>query len=111
MKLRIQRFSGMPVAMENLAAYDTEFKARYDDIMAKYSPDMLEVHKHLQELDAELQAKWNQIESEPVPKSAKGWQRLIAKYQAPVMLAQSAENSKELLLIIMDQPLAWQVVR
>jgi len=106
MKLRIQRFSGMPVSMENLAAYDTEFKARYDDILAQYSPDMLEVHKRLQELDNELQAKWNQIESEPLPKSTRAWQKLVQKYEAPVMLAQNAENAKELLLIIMDRPLA-----
>lgn len=105
MKLRIQRFSGMPVSMENLAAYDKEFKESYDQILATYSPDMLEVHKHLQELDAELQAKWNQVEAEPLPKSAKAWQALVQKYQCPVMLAQSSENPKELLLIIMDQPL------
>lgn len=104
MKLRIQRFSGLPVSTSNLDAYNTEFKLKYDEILAAHSPDMLVVHEKLKELDAELTKKYAQIELQELPKSAKGWQKLIDSLEAPVMLAKSSEKN-ELLLVVMDQPL------
>lgn len=108
MNLRLVRMSGLPVSEENLAAYNEEFKSSYDAIMEQHSPDMLKVHEALQALDKELQGKWQRIESNSLPKSAKGWRALIEKFQAPIMIAVSAEENAEgtLVLVIMDQPLA-----
>lgn len=106
MKLRLARMSGRPVSAENLAQYETEFKARYDQILEQHGQDMLTVHQELLKLDEELQGKWQRIEVEALPKSAKAWHELLEKFDAPVMLAKSSENVKELILVIMDEPIA-----
>lgn len=106
MKLKLVRMSGLPVSEENLAAYNEEFKAAYDIILAENGNDMLVVHQKLQELDANLQQKFQRIETSEVPKSAKGWHKLLEAYETPIMLAKSSENPKELVLVIMDEPLA-----
>lgn len=106
MKLRTIRYSGLPVAPENLAAYDAEFKAAYDKIQADHAPDMLVVHQKLKELDAELTAKWTSIELSQLPKSKKGWKKFLEQYDAPIMVARSSEDVDEVVLVIMDQPLA-----
>lgn len=106
MKLRLVRMSGMPVSPENLAAYNAEFKTAYDAILAEHGNDMLTVHQKLKELDEVLQKKWQTIKTSTVPKSAKAWHKLLEAYDAPVMLAKSSENPKELVLVIMDEALA-----
>jgi hypothetical protein len=106
MKLRLARMSGRPVSAENLAAYEAEFKERYDKILEAHGNDMLTVHQELLKLDQELQGKWQRIEVEALPKSGKGWHELLEKFDAPVMLAKSSENVGELVLVIMDEPLA-----
>lgn len=106
MKLRLARMSGKPVSQENLEAYTMEFKQRYDEILEKHGKDMLTVHQEVMKLDEELTGKWRQIEVEQLPKSAKGWRELITKFEAPIMLALSSENVDELVLVIMDEPIA-----
>lgn len=106
MKLRLARMSGRPVSVENLAQYESEFKIRYDEILAQHGQDMLTVHQELRKLDEELQGKWQRIEVEALPKSGKAWLELLKKFEAPVMLAKSSENVDELVLVIMDEPLA-----
>lgn len=97
--------SGLPVSAENLKSYMSEFQARYDQITAEFGQDMLIVHQKLQELDAELQTKYQRVETEGMPKSAKGWHKLLEAFDCPVMVAKSSENPKELVLVIMDEPL------
>jgi hypothetical protein len=106
MKLRLARMSGRPVSAENLASYESEFKERYDTILAQHGQDMMTVHQELLKLDEELQGKWQRIEMEDLPKSRKGWHELLEKFDAPVMLAKSSENVEELVLVIMDEPIA-----
>lgn len=106
MKLRLARMSGKPVSAENLAQYESEFKQQYDKILEQHGQDMLTVHQELLKLDNELQGKWQRIEMESLPKSAKGWRELIAKFEAPIMLAQSLDKPDELVLVIMDEPIA-----
>ena len=106
MKLRLVRMSGKPVSMENLAAYTAEFKEKYDLILEKHGKDMLSVHQEVLKLDEELSNKWRKIEVESLPKSGKGWHELLEKVGAPIMLAKSSENVEELVLVIMDEPIA-----
>lgn len=105
MKLRLVRMSGRPVSMDNLEAYTLEWKSRYDEILEKHGKDMLTVHQEVLKLENELQTKWNLIEREELPKSAKGWRKLIDKYECPLMLAVSMDDTKETVLVIMDQPI------
>lgn len=67
---------------------------------------MLTVHQEVMKLDNELTSKWSQIEMQELPKSAKGWRELITQLEAPLMLALSSENVDELVLVIMDEPIA-----
>jgi Skp family chaperone for outer membrane proteins len=106
MKLRVVRFSGMPVQPEALDAFNTEFKQEYDKLQEVHGNDMLEMHKGIQAMEAELQKKYSNIVAEKLPASKKAWLELLGKFDAPVMLARSSENTKELILVIMDQPLA-----
>lgn len=105
MKLRITRFSGLPVDPETLKAYEAEFATNYDAIVAEHAQDMLTVHEKLKELDGVLQQKYGNILDEELPKSKRAWLNLLAKFDAPIMLARSSENPNELLFVVMDQPL------
>lgn len=104
MKLQIMRATGAPITLKNIEAYDLEFKARYDVILSECGSDMPTVQVMVQALQDELQQKYEIIGDEILPKSAKAWHELITKYGAPLMLAQSAENPKEMVMVIMDQP-------
>lgn len=106
MKLRLARMSGKPVSQENLEAYTMEFKEKYDKILEIHGKDMLSVHQEVLKLDQELHSKWQNIEVEQLPKSARAWRDLITKFGSPLMLALSSENPDELVLVIMDEPLA-----
>jgi hypothetical protein len=105
MRLRTIRFTGLPVAPENLKAYDEEFKTAYDAIVEKHGNDMLTVHQELLKLDEELAKKWASIESSDMPKSAKAWKKMIEKFGAPIMIANSSDNPDELVLVIVDRQL------
>ena len=102
--MKIIRMSGEPVLLELKDAYKAEFQARFDIIEAEHKLDMLMFHQALIDLDAELKPKYSLIEERPMPKSARQWQKLVFEFEAPIMVANSAENKKELLLIIMDAP-------
>ena len=103
-KVQIARASGAPLTLKNIEAYDLEFKARYDVILSEAGSDMPTVQDLVQALQDELQRKYEIIGDEVLPKSAKGWQALITKYGAPIMIAQSSEDLKKHVLVIMDQP-------
>lgn len=97
--------SGRPVEPDIYAQYMQEFQAEFDKIQAEAGPDMLLFHSKLQELDKQLNIKYSNFFNETVPQSNKAWRTLIKKYDAPLMLALSAENPNELILVVMDQPL------
>jgi len=103
--VRIIRFSSMPVDPENLQKYNDEWKSGFDAIEAKFKPDMLVVHQEAEKLEQALQEKYVQIALATLPKSQKQWVELLNKFDAPIMIAKSSENPKELVLVIMDQQL------
>lgn len=104
--IKIFRYSGKPLTVEDLQAHKADFQAGYDKILQEHGPDMLKVHEELQKLDTELAQKWKLVDSVPLPKSAKAWKAMANTYQAPVLVAQSSENPAEIVLVVMDEPLA-----
>jgi hypothetical protein len=104
-KLIAQRFSGRPVMPDQLAAYESEFKTAFDKIQAEVGLDMLEMHKRLQALDAELLPKYTPKELMELPKSQRAWHKLIMQFECPVLVAKSSENPDTLVLVLMDQPI------
>lgn len=101
--MKLIRYSGRPVSLENLKAHEEEFKKRYDEISEMHGPDMLKIHESLIELDKELAQKWEVILEIDVPKSVKAWKKLIDLYEVPVLVAKSKDNPNELLLVLMDE--------
>lgn len=101
----VQRMSGNPVLMDQLDAYKAEFQSRYDQIQAEVGLDMQKFHECLIKLDEELNKKYSLKEEFPLPKSQKAWHELITKFECPVMLAKSAENPKQLIMVLMDRGL------
>jgi hypothetical protein len=100
--MQIFRQSGLPLNVQDLQAFETEFKKRYDELLAVHGLDMQEMHKALELLDVELKQKWKLLDQENLPKSNRGWKQLCEKYQAPVMVAMSQDNPKTCVLMICD---------
>jgi hypothetical protein len=105
MKLRIMRMSGLPVQLQDLENYKAEFGAGYDAAQLECGKDMLALQTKLQELENSLLAKYSNTGVQELPKSAKGWKQLLLAYQAPVLLAQSADNPNEMVLMVVDTPI------
>ena len=106
MKLKIFRTSNLPLDVYDLQAQKAEWTAGYDKLAEECGSDMHTLQQKCEELANELQKKYNLVGEQEVPKTRKQWAALIEKYQAPILIANSADNPKELVLAIMDQPLA-----
>jgi hypothetical protein len=102
--MRIVRLSGKPVSTEQLKAYEDEFRETYDKLLETHGTDMQKMHEELIGLDTELASKYANIGVEELPKSQKKWMGLIDSFDAPIMLAKSMDNPKELVLVIVDVP-------
>lgn len=118
MKIRTQRMSGLPVDPDCAKLFDQEFKVGYDEAMSKHatsrhedgtvdfkSIDMLAVQADIAKLEMALKLKYKVEGEVDFPKNAKQWDALIKQYEAPLLIANSAENPKELLIIIFDTPI------
>lgn len=99
------RFSGSPVRAADIEAHATEFKEKYLAIEKRLHPDMLSIQKEVQAMEDELAKKFDLTIQVPFPKSKKQWRQLCESYEAPLMLARSSLNPKELVLVIMDTPI------
>lgn len=97
--------SGLPVQLEDLETFKQEWKTEFDRLQKVHGNDMLSLQKDLAALDESLRSKYKIVDTIELPKSLRAWTTLLKKYEAPVMLAQSSENIKEFLLIIMDEGL------
>lgn len=103
--MRIMRMSGLPVQLKDLEAHKAEFMVRFDEAKEKAGNDMLALQGLVATFEAELNAKYSLTGHVELPKSASAWKKLMGSFEAPVMLAQSSENTKELVLVIVDQPI------
>ncbi len=101
-KIRLFRYSGTPVDPEAQEAYNTEFKAFYDKAAARAGLDMLKLARFTAFGERALTKKYGaQVEIE-MPTTAKKWAALVEKYQGPIMIAATVEDSSKLVAIIMD---------
>jgi len=105
MKVRIFRISSLPLEVVDLQAHKEEWISEYDKLALECGEDMLMLQKKCEELATKLQEKYKCIDKQEMPKNRKQWAALVAKYEAPVLIAPSAENPKELVLVICDQPI------
>jgi hypothetical protein len=105
MTIQLFRFSGAPVSAQDIEAHAIEFKAKYLEIEKRLHPDMLAIQGEVQAMENELAAKYDLTIEVPFPKSQKQWRELSEKYEAPLLVARSSENPKQLVLVIMDNPI------
>lgn len=103
MKIKLQRFSGRPVLLENLDKYEAEFKQEFDKIAAEAGTDMLKMHEELAKLDERLKPKYNVVEAIELPTSRKAWKKLMETYECPLMIAKSSEPPFELVVVLVDE--------
>lgn len=100
MKIKMVKQSGNAVDLDQFAAYEEEFSARYDVIVLEYGRDMKVVHDKLEELDAELASKYDTIIEIERPKSGKQEKALVDKY-GQYMVTTHMETG-ELIYVILD---------
>lgn len=111
MKVQIFRSSGRPVIPADIEAYESEWKSMYDLVekraeklfsRLKKTPLMFIQSRMLRVIEANLNRKFGKIVEIDMPKSPKAWQKMVKGYEAPVMVAISAEGAKT-VMIIMDE--------
>lgn len=103
MKLKTYRISNRPISVEHLEAYEVEFKAYFDKASFEAGPNMKLLSRYLSFGEHCLNKKYKVDVETEIPKSAKGWNKLIESFAGcPIMVAQS-EDRKSLVLVLMDQ--------
>jgi hypothetical protein len=103
MKLNLYRQSGQPVNLEDRENYDREFKITYDKCAERAGLDMLKLNRMISFCERQLVKKWNKTVLIEVPKSKKGFKKLLAKYEdVPIMIAITA-NRENVIAVLMDQ--------
>jgi hypothetical protein len=115
--MKLFRFTGRPVELADLEAYDKEFKENFDLIMAKNvlpgnedkpvdarPVNMLQVQADLTELDKQLEPKYKLIVEVDMPKNRKQWAALVAKYECPILVAREKGGKNDLVLVLDDRP-------
>ena len=99
-KVKVIRQSGNAVDIEANKAYVEEFQSRYDELKTECGLDMEKMHKKLEELDAELELKYDVISVWDLPDSKIKWKKLIAEYGS--FMVSEHVHTGELLLVVMD---------
>lgn len=99
------RYSGLPVKLEHLESYKQEWTAQFDELKAKHGNDMLSLQSDLAAVELELNKKYSVTEEWGFLKSKKAVQAKMAEHGCPILIAQSSENPKELVYVIMDSGL------
>lgn len=94
--------SGLPVQVEHLEQYRAEWTAGFDAVKAECGENMLAMQPKLQALEDALMAKYSTVGEVQLPTSARGWRKLTEAFMAPIMVAQSAADPKEYVLVVVD---------
>lgn len=99
--MKVIRQSGMPVQLQNLESYKSEWTLEFDKLQAKHGLNMLDLSKDAAVLETELLKKYGTIEIWEPLKTAKAWRSKVLEY-GPILVA-TQQGSKELVYVIADQ--------
>lgn len=107
-KIKAFRQSGLPVTLENLAAYDTEWRERYDAKLEEFkkggarydSPEGADLRAELDELEDELLNKYPTVDLWDWVTTQRDWKELTREY-GPIALA--SDEGGKLCYIILDR--------
>lgn len=102
MKLTLYRQSGLPVKLESLKAYETDWKEVYDKATERAKLDMLKLNRMLRFLERQLIKKHGSEVVLDVPQTNEAWNALIKSYEdTPIMIAKRTDK-EEVVAILMD---------
>jgi hypothetical protein len=102
-KVKVMRYSGLPVDLQNMKAYQEEWEREFDRLKDLHTPDMLSLQSALATLENELKVKWKLIEEWPYLNNIAAIKKKIEEYQCPIMVAKSADNPEEIVYVLVDQ--------
>lgn len=103
--MKAMRYSGRPVNAQALADFDKEWKDGFDAASERHKTDMLSLQQDLAKLEEELLKKYKVVEDWEFIKTKKEMKKKMEEHGCPIMVAQSSENPKELVYVLMDQSL------
>ena len=102
MKMEMFRYSGRPVTMAAIEAYDSDWRLFYDKAAEKAGLDMLKLKRYLSYGERLLMKKHGVKTEIELPKTVKQWAALLAAYEGlPIMVAERMDK-KGLVLVIKD---------
>lgn len=101
-KVKMFRYTGYPVRLEDLEAHKEEFTKSFDKIVAKHSKDMERVQKVCTRVESILARKYPCVIDVEMPSTLKAWKSLTDTY-GNVQVSRHRDTG-EVLLIIRDEP-------
>lgn len=104
--IKAMRYSGLPVNMASMTAYQTEWTAAFDDLKHKHGNDMLSLQADLAKVEEDLRTKYQVTEIWELLKTKKAIKTKMLEYGCPILIAQSSENPDELVYVLMDSGLS-----
>ena len=99
-EIPVQRQSGLPVKLERLLAYKTEFRNTFDELWETYKSDIKDFQKRVDKLEQDLLEKYPRIDHWNWEISQREWRKLLDEY-GPVAIAKDLNGN--LVYLIMDE--------
>lgn len=110
MKVKMFRMSGNPVDPVKAKQREDDWKSGFDTIIEKHGKHGPETNKELDELEASLLKKYNDLTLIDVelPRTGKAWKELLSTY-GNVMATTAVEDNEhaksgDILLVVNDMP-------
>ncbi len=93
--------SGNPIDEKEADKFAIEWKKGFEKLFDAYKDDMKTMEVKSQEFEDELTKKYEINQQVALPKSIKGWVKLLEKHQSGIMLDVDSKTGK-LMLVILD---------
>ncbi len=106
-KIKTMRISGHPIELEDIKAYNEEWKTLFDKAMDKCKvkdsevPDMLRLQKLLAKLEGVLGRKYDRVTEWDFLKTKKAWEVRMEEF-GNIMVTKAADTG-EMIYVIMDE--------
>ena len=93
--------SGNPIDEKEADEFAVEWKKGFEKLFDAYKDDMKTMEEKSQEFENKLTKKYGINQQVNLPKSMKGWVKLLEKHQSGIMIDVDSKTGK-LMLVILD---------
>lgn len=93
--------SGNPVNDKEAEKFSEEWKEGFNKLFDAYKDDMTTMQKKSEEFENTLSKKYSINQRVDLPKSLKGWKKLLEAHQSGIMIDEDVKTGK-LMLVILD---------